>query len=39
MKLAAFFISSTKRIFTKLLKVSESLIKIKFRSHLALFLF
>ena len=39
MKLAVLFISSTNRIFTKLLKVSESSIKIKVRSHLTLFLF
>ena len=39
MKLAEFFISSTKRIFTKLLKVSESSIKIKVGSHLPFFLF
>ena len=38
MKLATFFISSTKFIFTKLLSVSERLIKIKVRSHWALFL-
>ena len=38
MKLATFFISSTKRIFTKLLSVSERSIKIKVRSHWALFL-
>ena len=33
MKRATFLISSTKRIFTKLLGVSESSIKIKVRSH------
>ena len=38
MKLATFFISSTKFIFTKLLSVSERLMKIKVRSHWALFL-
>ena len=38
MKLTMFFISSTKRIFTKLLSFSESSIKIKARSHWALFL-
>ena len=36
MKLVTFFISSTKHIFTKLLSVSESLIKIK--THWAHFL-
>ena len=38
MKLATSFISSTRRIFTKLLSVSESLIKIKVRLHQPLFL-
>ena len=38
MKLAMFFISSTKRIFTKLLSFSKSSVKIKVRSHGALFL-
>ena len=37
MKLATFFISSTRRIFTKLLSVSESSTKIKVRSHRTLF--
>ena len=39
MKLATFFISSTRRIFTKLLSISESSIKIKVSSNWALFLF
>ena len=38
MKLATFFISSTKRIFTKLLSVSESSVKVKVGSHWAHFL-
>ena len=38
MKLATFFISSTKLTFTKHLSVSERLTKIKARSHWALFL-
>ena len=33
MKLATFFISSTRRIFIKLLSVSESSIKTKVKSH------
>ena len=33
MKLTTFLISKTRRIFTKLLAVSESAIKIKARSH------
>ena len=37
MKLATFFISSTRRIFTKLLALFESLIKIKVKSDLTLF--
>ena len=37
MKLAAFFISSTVGIFTKLLGVSESSIKIKVRLRWTLF--
>ena len=37
MKLATFFISSSRRIFTKLLAVSESSIKIKVKFHLTLF--
>ena len=37
MKLETFFISSTRLIFTKLLAVSESSIKIKVRFHLTLF--
>ena len=32
-KLATFFISSTKRLFTKVLAVSKSSIKIKVRLH------
>ena len=39
MKLAVFLISSTKRIFTKLLSVSKSSIRIKVRSHWELILF
>ena len=38
MKLAIFFISSSRRSFRKLLSVSECSIKIKIRSHRALFL-
>ena len=38
MKIATFFVSSSRRIFTKLLSVSESSIKIEFRSHHTLFL-
>ena len=38
MQLATFFISSSRRIFTKLLSVSESSIKTKFRSRWTLFL-
>ena len=38
MKLATLFVSSTKRIFTKLLRFSESLMKIKVRACWALFL-
>ena len=38
MKLATFLISSAKRILTKLLRFSESLIKIKVRSCWTLFL-
>ena len=37
MKLAMLFISTTRRIFTKLLDVSESSIKIKVRSDQTLF--
>ena len=37
MKQLTFFISSTTFIFTKLLDVSKSSIKIKFRSHGTLF--
>ena len=37
MKLAILFISTTRRIFTKLLDVSESSIKIKVRSDQTLF--
>ena len=37
MKLKTLFISSTKRIFKKLLIVSESSVKIKFRSHRTFF--
>ena len=37
MKLVTFFISSTRRIFTKVSSVSESSIKIKVRSHGTLF--
>ena len=37
MKLATFFILSTTHIFTKLLTVSESSIKIEVRSDLTLF--
>ena len=33
MKLATFFISITRRIFTKLLAISESSVKIKVRLH------
>ena len=33
MKLATFFISITRRIFTKLLAISESSIKIRVRLH------
>ena len=38
MKIEAFFISSTRRIFTELLSVVESSIKIKVRSHGTLFI-
>ena len=38
MKLAMFFTSSARRIFIKLLSVSESSEKLKVRSHYALFL-
>ena len=38
MKLATFFVSSTKCIFRKLLSFSESSIKIKVRSRWVLFL-
>ena len=37
MKLATFFISSTRRIFTKVSSVSESSIKIQVGSHGTLF--
>ena len=37
MKLATFFISITRRIFTKVLGISESSIKIKVNSHWELF--
>ena len=37
MKLATFFISSTRRIFKKLLAVPESSIKVKAKSQLTLF--
>ena len=38
MKLTTFFISSTRPIFTKLLDISVSLIKITARSHGTLFI-
>ena len=37
MKLATFFISITRRIFTKVLGISESSIRIKVNSHWKLF--
>ena len=37
MKVATFFISSTRHVFPKLLAICESLIKVKVMSHWTLF--